>query len=122
MILDHEWDAVRNLMLNYMGLVRSRGRLDRAVTRLAEMREWSNDLYRRSTPSSDLVELRNIALAGLIMAMSARAREESRGLHTRLDFPETDPVPRESWCRVGEGAVEVELRPLGSSEPASPVD
>ena len=121
-ILDHEWDAVRNLMLNYMGLVRSRGRLDRAVTRLAEMREWSNDLYRRSTPSSDLVELRNISLVGLIMAMSARAREESRGLHTRLDFPETDPVPRESWCRVGEGGVEVELRPLGSSEPALPVD
>jgi len=121
-ILDHEWDAVRNLMLNYMGLVRSRGRLDRAVTRLAEMREWSNDLYRRSTPSSDLVELRNISLAGLTMAMSARAREESRGLHTRLDFPETDPVPRESWCRVGEGGLEVELRPLGSSEPALPTE
>jgi len=120
-ILDHEWDAVRNLMLNYMGLVRSRGRLDRAVTRLAEMREWSDDLYRRSTPSSDLVELRNISLAGLIMAMSARAREESRGLHTRLDFPETDPVPRESWTRVGEGGVEVELRPLGSSHSTLPV-
>ena len=120
-ILDHVWDAVRNLMLNYMGLVRSRGRLDRAVTRLAEMREWSDDLYRRSTPSSDLVELRNISLAGLIMAMSARAREESRGLHTRLDFPETDPVPRESWTRVGEGGVEVELRPLGSSHSTLPV-
>ena len=113
-ILDHEWDAVRSLMLNYMGLVRSRGRLDRAVTRLAEMREWSDDLYRTSKPSSDLAELRNISLAGLTMAMSARAREESRGLHTRLDFPETDPVPRESWCRVGEGGVEVTLRPLGS--------
>ncbi|MCH7892142.1 MAG: hypothetical protein IH921_11630, partial [Gemmatimonadetes bacterium] len=54
-------------------------------------------------PSSDLAELRNISLTGLIMAMSARAREESRGLHTRLDFPETDPVPRESWSWVGEG-------------------
>ena len=116
-ILDHEWDAVRSLMLNYMGLVRSRGRLDRAVTRLAEMREWSDHLYRTSKPSSDLVELRNISLVGLTMAMSAREREESRGLHTRLDFPETDPVPRESWSRVGEGGVEVTLRPLGSSEP-----
>jgi L-aspartate oxidase len=121
-ILDHEWDAVRSLMLNYMGLVRSRGRLDRAVTRLAEMREWSDDLYRTSKPSPDLAELRNISLVGLIMAMSARAREESRGLHTRLDFPETDPVPRESWSRVGEDGVEVVLRPLGSSEPALPVD
>ncbi len=121
-ILDHEWDAVRSLMLNYMGLVRSRGRLDRAVTRLVEMREWSDDLYRTSKPSSDLAELRNISLVGLIMTMSARAREESRGLHTRLDFPETDPVPRESWSRVGEGGVEVTLRPLGASEPASPVD
>ena len=121
-ILDHEWDAVRSLMLNYMGLVRSRGRLDRAVTRLAEMREWSDDLYRTSRPSSDLVELRNISLVGLIMAVSAREREESRGLHTRLDFPETDPVPRESWSRVGKGGVEVELRPLGSSEPAPLVD
>ena len=113
-ILDHEWDAVRSLMLNYMGLVRSRGRLDRAVTRLAEMKEWSDDLYRTSQPSSDLTELRNISLAGLIMATAARAREESRGLHTRVDFPETDPVPRESWSRVGEGGVEVTLRPLES--------
>ena len=121
-ILDHEWDAVRSLMLNYMGLVRSRGRLDRAVTRLAEMREWSDDLYRTSKPSSDLAELRNISLVGLTMAMSARAREESRGLHTRLDFPETDPVPHESWSRVGKGGVEVTLRPLGVSEPALPVD
>jgi L-aspartate oxidase len=121
-ILDHEWDAVRSLMLNYMGLVRSRGRLDRAVTRLGEMRAWSDDLYRTSKPSSDLAELRNISLVGLIMAMSARAREESRGLHTRLDFPETDPVPRESWSRLGKGEVEVELRPLGSSEPAPLVD
>ena len=121
-ILDHEWDAVRSLMLNYMGLVRSRGRLDRAVTRLGEMREWSDDLYRTSKPSSDLAELRNISLVGLIMAMSARAREESRGLHTRLDFPETDPVPRESWSRLGKGEVEVELRPLGSSKQALPVD
>ena len=110
------------MTLNYMGLVRSRGRLDRAVTRLEEMREWSDDLYRTSKPSSDLAELSNISLVGLIMAMSARAREESRGLHTRLDFPETDPVPRESWSRLGKGEVEVELRPLGSSEPALPVD
>jgi L-aspartate oxidase len=113
-IVDHEWDAVRSLMLNYMGLVRSRGRLDRAVTRLAEMKEWSGDLYRTSQPSSDLTELRNISLAGLIMATAARAREESRGLHTRVDFPETDPVPCESWSRVGEGGVEVTLRPLES--------
>ena len=82
------------------------------------MREWSDDLYRASKPSSDLAELRNISLVGLIMAMSAREREESRGLHTRLDFPETDPVPRESWSRLGEGRVEVTLRPLGASEPA----
>ncbi len=113
-ILDHEWDAVRSLMMNYMGLVRSQGRLDRAITRLEEMREWSEDLYRTSAPSSDLAELRNLSLAGVIMARAARAREESRGLHTRLDFPETDPVPRESWSRLGEGGVEVTLRPLES--------
>ncbi len=111
-ILDHEWDAVRSLMLDYMGLVRSRGRLDRAVSRLAEMRDWSEHFYRTNKPSSDLAELRNISLAGLIMAMSARAREESRGLHTRLDFPETDSVPCDSWGRLGEQGVEVTLRPL----------
>ena len=48
------------MTLNYMGLVRSCGRLDRAVTRLEEMREWSDNLYRTSKPSSDLAELRNI--------------------------------------------------------------
>jgi L-aspartate oxidase len=121
-ILDHEWDAVRSLMLNYMGLVRSRGRLDRAVTRLEEMREWSDHLYRTSRPSSDLAELRNISLAGLIMATAARAREESRGLHTRLDFPDTDEVPRESWSRVAEEGVDVTLRPLPVPEAALRTD
>ena len=111
-ILDHEWDAVRALMWDYVGLVRSRERLDRAVSRLELMREWSEDLYGRSAPSSDLAELRNIALAGLLMATSALEREESRGLHTRLDFPATDRVPRESWSLLTEHGVKVTLRTL----------
>ncbi len=111
-VLDHEWDAVRGLMWDYVGLVRSEERLDRAVERLRLMRDWSERLYRESAPSADLIELRNIALVAQIIATAALARRESRGLQTRLDYPETDSLPMESACLVNADRVEIALRPL----------
>jgi L-aspartate oxidase len=111
-ILDHEWDAVRRLMWDYVGLVRSHSRLNRAIGRLRLMRQWADELYARTRPSEDLAELRNIATVGLLMATSADARRESRGLHFTIEYPGTDAVARESWARLGEGGAEVELVPL----------
>jgi L-aspartate oxidase len=111
-ILDHEWDAVRRLLWDYVGLVRTCERLDRAIARLTLMRDWAEDLYFRTRPSRDLAELRNIALVGEILARAARSREESRGLHFITDFPELDPVARESWARLENGSIVVRKREL----------
>ncbi len=111
-ILDHEWDAVRRLMWDYVGLVRTRERLDQAIGRLRVMRGWAEDLYRRTRPSGDLAELRNIALAGLLLSRSARHRSESRGLHFLTDRPETDPEALETWSRLTPDGILIESRGL----------
>jgi len=111
-ILDHEWDAVRRLMWDYVGLVRTRERLDQAVERVGRMRAWAEDLFRRCLPSADLAELRNLGLVGLILARSARHRGESRGLHYLADSPETGPEPLETWSRLEGGRILVESRGL----------
>jgi L-aspartate oxidase len=116
-ILDHEWDDVRRLLWDYVGLVRSQSRLKRALERLGPMQQWAEDLYRRQRPGRDLAELRNIALAGLLIAASARHREESRGLHYLSDHPETGPEPLETWARLGPDGPEVRSRHLPAAEP-----
>ncbi|MFN8179444.1 MAG: L-aspartate oxidase [bacterium] len=114
-ILDHEWDGVRRLMWDYVGLVRTRDRLDRAIERLEEARAWAEDLYGRSRPSGDCAELRNIALAGYLLARSARHRSESRGLHFLIDNPHSDPVARETWVLPDDGDFRLESRSIGGS-------
>jgi len=111
-ILDHEWDATRRLLWDYVGLVRSRERLDHARERLEMAHAWAEDLYRAKVAGQDLAELRNIALVGLLIARSARHRAESRGLHYLIDHPGTEPVPRETWARLGPTGVELESRKL----------
>ena len=85
------------------------------MERLAESSEWAEDLYRRTFPSADLAELRNLALVGLLLARSARHRQESRGLHFLSDCPTTDSVPRETWAIPENGGFRLESRELGGS-------
>lgn len=111
-ILDHEWDDVRRLMWDYVGLARSQDRLERAMSRLRRMREWVEDLYLRTPPSRDLAELRNIALVGAFIATAAHRRHESRGLHSLMEYPETDALPRESWSTLDASEIRVEMREI----------
>jgi L-aspartate oxidase len=111
-IVDHEWDAVRRLLWDYVGLVRSMDRLDRAVERLGIFLKDAERLAARVPPSPDVGELRNIVLVGMLLAKSARARHESRGLHFLSDHPTTDPAPRETRARIAGGEIRVELAPL----------
>ena len=115
-ILEHEWDAVRRLMWDYVGLVRSTERLERACDRLSLMRGWAEELYRASVPDTDLAELRNIALVGSMIAASAMARRESRGLHQMLGYPDAVEPPQESWCRWVEDHASVEMTPLAPED------
>jgi L-aspartate oxidase len=87
MILEHDWDVVRRVMWDYVGIVRSRNRLDIALERIQNIRATVEASYRSTLPCPDLVELRNIALNAELIVLSARERRESRGLHYTLDHP-----------------------------------
>jgi L-aspartate oxidase len=93
-VLDHDWDLVRRLLWDYVGIVRSDQRLEIAANRIAVMRRAIEGYYWQYRLSPDLVELRNLALVGDLIIQSARFRQESRGLHYTLDHPETDDAYR----------------------------
>jgi L-aspartate oxidase len=84
-VFDHNWDAVRRVMWDLVGIVRSDQRLDFAARNLALLREEIERAYRTLRLTPDLIELRNIALVGHLIVECARRRLESRGLHYNLD-------------------------------------
>jgi len=86
-VFDHNWDSVRRVMWDLVGIVRTDARLATASRRLALLREQIEEDYDRLKLSPDLIELRNIALVGSLIVECARKRRESRGLHFNLDTP-----------------------------------
>lgn len=93
-LVAHDWDEIRRVMWDFVGIVRSQERLQRALKRILLIREEIEEFYACYELNTNFIELRNLGLIAELIIRSALARQESRGLHYVLDFPQQEAQPQ----------------------------
>jgi L-aspartate oxidase len=100
-VVHHNWREIRRFMWDYVGIVRTTKRLERALNRVNLLKQETEDYYGHFRVTPDLVELRNLVVVAELIVRSALARKESRGLHYTLDYPDLLPAAVDTVLEPG---------------------